>query len=166
MPNDLVVTTLPARVLMSLKPEYYELMWQGLKTHEFRRRYLKSQPTTWYVYLTAPVSKLIAVIDLDEAVVGPPRSLAGIAERANPGNGESVYAYLHDVELAHAMPIRTIREYPGFTADELAAMLDGFQPPRGYTLIDQHDDWARVCDQLTEAPVVREFVVRQPTQLS
>ncbi|HKS50104.1 MAG TPA: hypothetical protein VJT49_34365 [Amycolatopsis sp.] len=47
MPNDLVVTTLPARVLMSLKPEYYELMWQGLKTHEFRRRYGKGQPTTW-----------------------------------------------------------------------------------------------------------------------
>ncbi len=37
---------------MSLKPEYYELMWQGLKTHEFRRRYLKAQPTTWYVYLS------------------------------------------------------------------------------------------------------------------
>ncbi|WP_291410227.1 hypothetical protein [Actinophytocola sp.] len=118
------------------------------------------------MYLTAPVSKLIAVTDLDEAVVDPPRSLANIAERANPGNGESVYAYLQDVELAHAMPIRTIREYPGFTADELATMLDGFQPPQGYTLIDRHEDWARVCDQLPGAPVVRELVVQHPAQLS
>ncbi|MGH3625348.1 MAG: hypothetical protein ACRDQ5_26800 [Sciscionella sp.] len=151
------------RVLMSLKPEYYELMWQGLKTHEFRRRYLKGQPTTWYVYLTTPVSKLMAVIDLDEAIVGPPRSIADIAERANPGNSESVYTYLQDVEPAHAMPIRTIREYPGFTADELATMLDGFQPPQGYTLIDKHDNWARVCDQLAQAPVVREIVIQHPT---
>lgn len=167
MPNDLVGAKMPAeRVLMSLKPEYYELMWQGLKTHEFRRRYLKGRPTTWYVYLTAPVSKLIAVIDLDEAVVGLPRSLADIAERANPGNGESVYAYLHDVELAHAMPIRAIREYPGFTADDLATTLDGFQPPQGYALIDRHASWARVCDQLTQAPVVREFVIRHPAQPS
>lgn len=115
------------------------------------------------MYLTAPVSKPIAVIDLDEAVVGPPRSLADIAERADPGNGESVYTYLHDVELAHAMPIRTIREYPGYTADELAVMLDGFQPPQGYPLIDQHDDWARVGDQLTQAPVLRELAIQHGT---
>lgn len=97
--------------------------------------------------------------------VGTPRSITDIAERANPGNGESVYAYLQDVEQAHAMPIRTIREYPGFTADELATMLDGFQPPQGYTLIDKHENWARVCDQLTQAPVVRELDVQHPAQL-
>lgn len=96
-------------------------------------------------------------------MVGSPRSLADIAERANPGNGESVYAYLHDVDHAHAMPIRTIREYPGFTADELTTVLDGFRPPQGYTLIDKHDTWARVCDQLTQEPLVRELVIQHPT---
>ncbi|MGH4019963.1 MAG: hypothetical protein ACRDT0_12135 [Pseudonocardiaceae bacterium] len=45
MPNDFGAILPCERVLMSLKPEYYELMWQGLKTHEFRRRYLKGQPT-------------------------------------------------------------------------------------------------------------------------
>jgi hypothetical protein len=63
------------------------------------------------------------------------------------------------------MPIRMIREYPGFTADELATMLDGFQQPQGYTLIDKHENWAGVCDQLTQAPVVRELVVQHPAQL-
>lgn len=164
MPDDFGAILPGERVLMSLRPEYYELMWQGLKTHEFRRHYLQGLPTTWYVYLTAPVSKLITVIELAEAVVGLPRSIADIADRPNPGNGESVYAYLRDVELAHAMPIRTIREYPGFAADDLATPLDRFQPPQGYTLIDQHEDWARVCDQLTQAPVVREFVVQHPAQ--
>lgn len=166
MPNDFGANLPSERVLMSLKPEYYELMWQGLKTHEFRRRYLRGQPTTWYVYLTAPVSKLTAVIDLDEAVVASPRSLADIAEHASPGNGDSVYAYLENVELAHAMPIRTIREYPGFTADELATMLDGFQPPQGYTLIDKHEDWASMCDHLTKAPIVRELVIQHPARPS
>ena len=61
---------------------------------------------------------------------------------------------------------RTIREYPGFTADELATMLDGFQPLQGYTLIDKHKNWARVCDQLTQALVVRELVVQHPAQPS
>lgn len=62
----------PEPVVMSLNPEYYELMWQGLKRHEFRRRYLASRPTIWYAYLTAPVSRLSSVIDLDEAISDAP----------------------------------------------------------------------------------------------
>jgi predicted transcriptional regulator len=147
------------RVLMSLNPEYYELMWQRLKTHEFRRRYLANRPTTWFVYLTVPTSKLAAVIELDEAVVDTPRAIADIAERANPGNGESVHAYLQDLERGYALPIRTVCEYEGFSADQLASMMDGFHPPQGYTLIDKHPKWVRVCDQLVQTPVVRELVV-------
>jgi predicted transcriptional regulator/transcriptional regulator with XRE-family HTH domain len=118
------------RVLMSLNSEYYELIWQGLKTHEFRRRYLAGRPTTWFVYLTAPTSTLAAVIELDEAVVESPRAIADIAERANTGNGASVFAYLEDLERGYALPIRTVREYEGFTAERLDTMLDGFIPRR------------------------------------
>ncbi|TDV44195.1 hypothetical protein [Actinophytocola oryzae] len=63
---------------MSLNPEYYELIWQGLKRHEFRRRYVAGRATTWYVYLTAPASKLAAVIDLDAAIMDTPRRIADI----------------------------------------------------------------------------------------
>lgn len=28
-------------VLMPLNPEFYELIWRGQKTHEFRRRFLR-----------------------------------------------------------------------------------------------------------------------------
>ncbi|MGH3565800.1 MAG: hypothetical protein ACRDRH_07155 [Pseudonocardia sp.] len=167
MQTDLFGTDLPReRVLMSLNPEYYELMWQRLKTHEFRRRYLAGRPTTWYVYLTAPTSRLAAVIDLDEAVADSPQAIAAIAEHANPGNGESVYAYLKDLERGYALPIRTVREYEGFTAEQLATMLDGFHPPQGYTLIDKHPKWVRVCDQLAQAPVMRELVVAHPAPVS
>jgi len=32
-------------VLMALNREYYELIWQGLKTHEFRRRFIEDTRT-------------------------------------------------------------------------------------------------------------------------
>lgn len=85
--GDLELATPPEPVLMSLNPEYYELMWQGLKTHEFRRRYFTGRATTWYVYLTTPASRLAAVIDLDEAVVDTPRRIAQIADAVRVGNG-------------------------------------------------------------------------------
>lgn len=152
----------PEPVLMSLNPEYYELMWQGLKRHEFRRRYLTGRPTTWYAYLTAPVSRLTAVIDLDEAIGDAPQRIAEIAEQARAGNGASVYEYLQGPERGFALPIARIREYAGFTAAELANMLGSFHPPRGYTLVARHPAWLAVCEKLTSADTVREMTVRHP----
>jgi predicted transcriptional regulator len=154
------------RVLMSLNPEYYELIWQRLKRHEFRRRYLAGRPTTWFVYLTAPVSTLAAVIDLDEAVVASPTRIAEIAEQARVGNGESVFEYLKDLENGFALPIKKVREFPGFTAEELTGMLGTFHPPQGYTLVDKNPTLAGVCDKLMSAEPVRELVVEHPTPVT
>jgi hypothetical protein len=41
-------------VLMALHAEYCELIWQGLKTHEFRRRFLEDRLARWFVYLNTP----------------------------------------------------------------------------------------------------------------
>jgi predicted transcriptional regulator len=103
-------------VLMALHAEYYELIWQRLKTHEFRRRFLEGRPTRWFVYLNAPVSRLAAVIDLGPAVVDVPERIAAIAERAREGNGASVLEYVKDLERAFAIPILHVSEYPGLSA--------------------------------------------------
>jgi predicted transcriptional regulator len=144
---------------MSLNPRYYELIWQELKRHEFRRRYLADRPTAWFVYLTAPVSRLAAVIDLGAAIVETPARIAEIAEQARVGNGVSVHEYLKDLRRGFAIPIKRVREYPGFSAEELAGMLGSFHPPQGYTLLDRNPALAGVCDKLTSAGVVRELVV-------
>jgi hypothetical protein len=56
---------------MALHTEYYDLIWQGAKTHEFRRRFLEGHAVRWFVYLNAPVARLAAVIDLGPAEAGP-----------------------------------------------------------------------------------------------
>lgn len=146
----------PVPVVMSLNPEYYDLIWADLKTHEFRRRFLEGQAATWYVYLTAPVSRLCAVIDLDAAVVDSPKAIAAIAEAVRPGNGASVFEYLADKEQGFAIPIRSVREFPGFTGAELEGMLGSFHPPQGYIRIADRPEWAAVCDKLISQPVERE----------
>jgi predicted transcriptional regulator len=149
----------PEPILMSLNPQYYRLIWQGVKTHEFRRRYLRDRATTWYVYLTAPVSRLAAVIDLGEAIVDTPRRIADIAERARVGNGASVYEYLAGLQQGFALPIRRVREYEGFTASELGDMLGSFHPPQGYTLLARHPQWGSVCDKLTASGALRKMTI-------
>ncbi|GII86532.1 hypothetical protein Ssi03_45220 [Sphaerisporangium siamense] len=114
---------IPEPVLMALHAEFFDLIWQGLKTHEFRRRFLEGRPTRWSVYLNAPVSPLAAVIDWGPAAVDVPERISAIAEEARMGNGVSVLEYVKDLERAYAIPILRVVEYPGMSADELRQVL-------------------------------------------
>ncbi|MEY9211578.1 hypothetical protein [Thermobifida halotolerans] len=129
---DIPVST-PVPVVMCLDTQWYELVWTGEKTHEFRRRFFTGAPAQWFVYLTAPESRLCAVIDLDVAIEDTPEKIARIAERMRPGNGATVEPYLarEGRRVGYAMPIRRVREFQGFAAAELKQMLDGFHPPQG-----------------------------------
>jgi predicted transcriptional regulator len=109
----------PEPVLMGLHPAYYELIWRGLKRHEFRRRFVEGRPARWFVYLNAPVSRLSAVIDLGPAIADAPQRIAAIAEETRPRNGASVLEYVKDLERAFAIPILHVREYQCMSAAEL-----------------------------------------------
>lgn len=150
------------RVLMSLDQEWLELMFDGGKRHEFRKRFVTGEPTTWYVYLTAPASRLAAVIDLDPAVIGTADEIAAIAEQTRAGNGASVAAYLREGGGGVALPIRHVREYNGVSAAELGQRLGKWHPPQGYTRVDQHPELAAVCDALPDTGLVREITIEHP----
>ena len=146
-------------VLMALHPHYYELIWQGRKTHEFRRRFLQGRPARWFVYLNAPASRLAAVIDLGPAVAGAPGQIAAIAERARAGNGASVLEYVQDLEVAFAIPILHVAEYPAVPAAQLRAELGAFFPPQGYVRLRQHPKLLAACERAAAGDPVREMVV-------
>jgi len=146
-------------VLMALHAEYYELIWRGLKTHEFRRRFLEGRPARWFVYLNAPVSRLAAVIALGPAVVDTPQRIAAIAEQARPGNGASVLEYTAGLGQAFAIPILDVAEYPGLSADELCAELGRFHPPQGYVRLGRHPELLAVCEKAAADSPVRGMTV-------
>jgi predicted transcriptional regulator len=147
-------------VLMALKPEFYELIWEGQKTHEFRRRFLRDRPVRWFVYLTDPVSRLSAVISLGPAIVDMPERIAEIAEAARPGNGASVLAYVQDLAEAFAIPILSVTEYAGVPATGLRAELGAFHPPQGYVRLARNRSLLAVCERMASGNPLRELRVR------
>jgi predicted transcriptional regulator len=151
----------PVPVVMSLDPPWYELMWTGQKTYEFRRRFLTGSPAQWFVYLTAPENRLCAVIDLDVAIEDTPDRIAQIAERMHAGSGATVQPYLarKGRSVGYAMPIQRVRQYTGFAAAELERMLKEACPPQGYIRLDQHPGWGSVCDKLLATPMERETTI-------
>lgn len=146
-------------IMMSLYEEYYLLIWQRMKTYEFRKRFLEGRATRWYVFLNAPVSRLTAVVDLDPAVTGTPEEIAEIAERMRAGNGASVLAYVQGLERAYAIPIVRAVEYPGLSIEELRAELGQFHPPQGYVRLKDHPDLLAVCEKVTVASPIRSITL-------
>jgi predicted transcriptional regulator len=146
-------------VLMALHAQFYELIWRGLKTHEFRRRFLEGRRVRWFVYLNAPVSRLAAMIDLAPAIVDVPERIAAIAEASRPGNGASVLEYVRDLDRAFAIPILHVAEFAGLAAADLRAELGSFHPPQGYVRLGQHPRLLAVCEQAVAGAPVRQLRV-------
>ncbi|WP_199487321.1 hypothetical protein [Actinomadura spongiicola] len=152
--------TEPEPVLMALHEQHYKLMWQGLKKHEFRRRYMEGRPTRWFVYLTAPLARLTAVIDLGPPVVDVPDRIAAIAEQAQAGNGARVLEYLKGLDRGFAIPILRVSEYPGLSIEDLRNELGSFQPPQAYIRLRRHEHLLAVCEKFAAETPTRQLSVR------
>lgn len=157
--DDLFGDAVAEPVLMALQVEYYELIWQGLKTYEFRRRFLKGRSARWFVYLNAPVSRLAAVINLGPAVVDTPERIAALAEHMWPGNGASVLEYVRDLDSAFAIPILRVCEYGGMSASEMQDELGRFHPPQGYVRLNQHPELLRLCEKVAAEVPIRQMAL-------
>lgn len=150
------------RVVMSLDQQWLQLMFTGEKCHEFRKRFVRGVATEWFVYLTAPTSRLAAIVDLDPAIEGTPEEIGAVAELTKAGNGASVEAYLSQRGSGVALPIRRVREFEGFSAATLAERLGSWHPPQGYMRLAQNRELATICDELPSTGLVRETTIQPP----
>lgn len=85
--------------------------------------------------------------------------VAGIAERMRPGNGASVLEYVRDLDQAFAIPILSVTEYPGLSADGLRAELGAFHSPQGHVRLGQHPELMAVCEKVAAEAPVRSIAV-------
>lgn len=62
-------------ILMSIKPEYANKIFSGIKRYEFRKRIPKRPFERVYVYSSSPVKKIIGSFDVDYVLKGEPNEL-------------------------------------------------------------------------------------------
>ncbi len=60
------------RVLLSIKPEYADRIFDGSKRFEFRKKVFRNQVTTVVVYATLPVGKVIGEFTISEIIESEP----------------------------------------------------------------------------------------------
>lgn len=130
------------KVLLSIKPEHVERIFDGTKGYEFRRRpYTNTSVRTVVVYATRPIGKIVGEFDVDYILGETPDVLWSQTASRSGISRDFFDAYFEGREIAYALKIGAVRQY----AEPIAPkdVLENFTPPQSYMYVSDGapSDW-------------------------
>ncbi|MGB4774591.1 MAG: ASCH domain-containing protein, partial [Daejeonella sp.] len=100
------------RVLLSIKPEFAELIFDGTKKFEFRKAVFKNTDIkTVVVYASSPTQKVIGEFEIESILNDSPEKLWKITKAFAGINEDFFYQYFSDRDTAYAIKIKKTRKY-------------------------------------------------------
>ena len=136
----------PAEIIISIKPRFAELILDGRKTVELRRRSVRvpANSRVW-IYSTLPAGRVVGTVRVERIASGKPKSLwAAYGAELGISRGE-FEQYFDGCALACAIeltrPARLGREV---CLSEIRKELGGYQPPQFFNRLGQSHPLLRV----------------------
>ena len=124
------------KVILSIKPEFAEKIFNGSKRFEFRRRLYKNKDVkAVIVYASAPISKIIGEFEIDDVIHDKLDSLWGTTNEYS-GISENYYLnYFRGKERGYAIAVKKAELY-----DEPICIKEAFgiSPPQSFAYVQTH----------------------------
>ncbi len=99
-------------VLLSIKPQFAEKIFNGTKKYEFRKAIFKDPNVkTVVVYASSPVSLVIGEFDIEEVLSDEPKELWKKTHKESGISEEFFFDYFSRREIAFAIKIKKTRRY-------------------------------------------------------
>lgn len=118
------------KVLLSIKPEYAEMILSGEKLYEYRKVRFRQDVSTVILYATLPVGKLVGEFQLDDIIEETP---VEVWERTKKHAGitrDFFKKYFSGRKVAVAFKVGAVTRYPqGLAASELGCKVT---PPQSF----------------------------------
>lgn len=124
-------------IMISLKPEYYEMIKSGVKTYEYRKGTFIKTPAVAWIYCTIPDGHVRMTIEFDKPIYGTPQEIAALRENVDPGNYENMVNWLGNHKTACAIPIKSFKLIHEISLNSIRAEFPGFQPPQRLIYLDR-----------------------------
>lgn len=97
-------------ILLSIKPEYVEKLFDGSKKYEFRRKICKNQVSRIVVYATSPIMKVIGEMEVKQTLENAPMHLWNQTQEYAGISKELFFKYFRGCAIAYGYEIgHTIR---------------------------------------------------------
>ena len=99
-------------IILSIKPEFANKIFEGTKKYEFRRSIFK-QPdvNTVIVYVTNPTQKIIGEFKIERVLCLAPRELWKKTKKYSGITKDSFFEYFINKDLGYALKIKNTRKY-------------------------------------------------------
>lgn len=122
------------RVLLSIKPEHVENIFNGSKKFEFRRRIFgRKDVNVVVVYATKPVGKIVGEFDLDDVLADTPDTIWHVTSSASGISKSYFDDYFGGRDRAFALKIGEVRRYD--QPVEPYEVIQNFTPPQSYMYV-------------------------------
>lgn len=123
------------KVLLSIKPEFAERIFDGRKRYEFRKAvYTNRAVQTVVVYVTQPVGRIVGEFDVDGIVEAAPACVWAETHMHAGISRDFFDAYFEGRERAFAIRVGEVRRYdkPLVPGD----VIENFTAPQSYMYLD------------------------------
>lgn len=100
------------KVLLSIKPEYADRIFEGSKKFEFRKTIFKKPDIkTVVVYASSPVQRVIGEFDIDTILSDAPKDLWKQTSEHSGISKEFFFEYFSEKEVGFAIKVKNARRY-------------------------------------------------------
>lgn len=123
------------KVLLSIKPEFAEKIFNGTKKYEFRRSVFKKQNVkTVVVYASSPVKRVIGEFEIENILNDDIQQLWNKTKEFSGISENFFFEYFTNKEKGYAIKIRKARKY-----DKELSLKDDFNatPPQSFMYLEE-----------------------------
>lgn len=100
------------KVIMSIKPEFANKIFDGTKKFEFRRTIFKNeQVRKVIVYASSPVQRVIGEFEIERIITDNLQDLWSLTQFDSGITEEYFYEYFSDKEMGYAIMIKATKKY-------------------------------------------------------
>jgi predicted transcriptional regulator len=128
-------------LLISLKPDYADLVFRGLKTAELRRRLSEHiVDRDVFVYVSSPIKELRGGFRVGQVWSGSPEQIWATVSRLAGVSREVFDNYYYGTNVAFAIEILDVWQYANpRSLDNLRSQFPGFVVPQSYRYVKANE---------------------------
>ena len=93
------------KIMLAIKPEYVEKIFDGLKRYEYRRKCPNHPISQIVIYETSPVSKVVGTVDVDEMLGTAPHVLYDMTKKFSGISEDDYNDYFKGTNVGYAYSI-------------------------------------------------------------
>ncbi len=121
-------------ILMSLKPVYSDLILDGLKKYEFRRRIFSKSEGNVLMYATKPIGKVVGYFNFDRVLKGIPQEIWEKCQYSAGVTKVEFFRYFANTEVAYAIKINEVFKFQ--KPLDINEISKGSRAPRSFNYIN------------------------------